>query len=81
MTPIQFSREETTEIVSRLKAYFRDELDQDLDGLPAQMLLDFIAREIGPMFYNRALYDAQTVVADRAEQIGDAILGLEKPGR
>lgn len=78
--PIAFSREETARIVARLQDYFRDELETDLPGLPAEMLLDFLSREIGPFFYNRGLYDAQAIVAARAEEIGEAILGLERGG-
>lgn len=76
--PITFSREEIAAITPRLQAYFRDELDVDLAGLPAEMFLDFLSREIGPFFYNRGLYDAQTVVAKKSEEIGEAILGLER---
>lgn len=78
--PIAFSREEVAAITPRLQAYFRDELDVDLGTLPAEMLLDFLGREIGPFFYNRGLYDAQAVVAKRSEEIGEAILGLERSG-
>ena len=78
MKPIQFSREETADITAKLRAYFRDELDMDLPALPAEMLLDFLAREIGPFFYNRAVYDAQAVVAKKAEDISEALAGLER---
>lgn len=78
MKPIAFSREETAAITGRLQAYFRDELEVDLRALPAEMLLDFLGREIGPFFYNRGLYDAQAVVAAKAEDISDAIAGLER---
>ena len=78
MKPIQFSREETADITAKLRAYFRDELDFDLAALPAELLLDFLGREIGPFFYNRALYDAQAVVAKKAEDIGEALSGLER---
>lgn len=78
MKPIAFSREETAAITGKLRAYFRDELEVDLATLPAEMLLDFLGREIGPFFYNRGLYDAQAVVAKKAEDIGEAIAGLER---
>lgn len=58
MKPIEFSKEERAAATAKLRAYFRDELDQDLGQLPADMLLDFIGREIGGFFYNRGLYDA-----------------------
>ena len=78
MTPIKFSREEIAAITGKLRPYFRDELDLDLRDLPAELLIDFLAREIGPFFYNRALYDAQAVVAKKAEDIAEAIAGLER---
>ena len=78
MKPIVFSREEVAAITPRLRAYFRDELETDLAALPAEMLLDFLSREIGPFFYNRGLYDAQAVLVKKADEIGEAILGLER---
>jgi uncharacterized protein (DUF2164 family) len=78
MKPIQFSREETADITAKLRGYFRDELDMDLAALPAELLLDFLGREIGPFFYNRAVYDAQAVVAKKAEDINEALAGLER---
>lgn len=78
MKPILFSREETAAITAKLRAYFRDELEMDLAALPAEMLLDFLGREIGPFFYNRGVYDAQAVVAKKAEDIVEALAGLER---
>ena len=78
MKPIEFSKEERLAIARRIQVYFREELDQDIGQLPAEMLLEFFGREIGPWFYNRGLYDAQAVVAAKADDIGEAILGLER---
>ncbi|HBI18853.1 MULTISPECIES: DUF2164 domain-containing protein [unclassified Brevundimonas] len=78
MTPIRFSREEVAAVTAKLRPYFRDELDVELRDLPAEMLIDFLAREIGPFFYNRALYDAQAVLKKKADDIGEAIAGLER---
>lgn len=78
MPAITFSREERAVLVPMIQAWFRDELDQDLSGLQAEMLIDFIGRKIGPAFYNRALYDAQALIAAQAETLADTVLGLEK---
>lgn len=79
MKPIVFSREETAALVAELRGYFHDELDQAIGELPAEMLLDFIRSTVGPAFYNRGLYDAQAVVAAKADDIAEAILALEQP--
>ena len=78
MKPIRFSREEMADIKARLRPYFRDELEMELGDLPAEMLVDFLAREIGPYFYNRGLYDAQAIVSQMSETVSEAIAGLER---
>jgi len=78
MKPVDFPREERDAATAKLRAYFRDELDQDLGRLQADLLLDFIGQEIGGFFYNRGLYDAQAVVKRKAEDIVEAIYGLER---
>jgi len=78
MKPIEFSKEEMRDMVRALQAYFADEMDQDLGALPAEMLIAFFGRHIGPSFYNHGLYDAQAVVAKKAEDIVEAIAGLER---
>lgn len=78
---IALSREETTDLTRRLRDFARKELEQDISQLQAEMLLDVIRDQVGPAFYNRGLYDAQAVVAARAEEIGEAVLALEKTAR
>jgi Uncharacterized conserved protein len=78
MKPVDFPKAERAAATARLRAYFRDELDQELGQLPAEMLLDFIGREIGGFFYNRGLYDAQAVVRAKADDIVEALYGLER---
>ena len=79
--PVEFSKDEIRDMVRRLQGYFDAELDQELGALPAEMLIAFIARNLGPTFYNRGLRDAQAVFAAKAEDVSDALYGLEqKPG-
>lgn len=78
MKAIEFSKQETADMAGELQRYFRDELDLELGALPAQMLVDFLGRTMGPYFYNRALYDAQAVLTARVEDISEAILALER---
>ena len=78
-TPVsRVSKEETQALVRALQGSFDRELEQTLGDIPAQMLLDFLIESLGPAFYNRGLYDAQAVIAARLEDLGDAVLGLEK---
>ncbi len=78
MKPIEFSKGERAAVAGQLRDYFARELDQELGQLPAEMLLDFIGREIGGAFYDRGVHDAQQLVRQKAEDIVEALYGLER---
>lgn len=79
MKPITFSREETKAIVGEIQDYFREELDQSIGAIPAEMLMQFFAEKMGAYFYNRGLYDAQTLVRKKLDDVSDEIFALEQP--
>ena len=78
MGEIEFSKEEKEIITNKIKLYFKEELNQEIGQFDAQFLLDFFAEEVGTYFYNRGLYDAQTILEKRLDDITDAIYDLEK---
>ena len=79
MTEITFSREEREIICRKIQLYMQEELEQEIGQFDAGFLLDFFAKEIGPFFYNRGLYDAQAILQSRLENIAEAIYEIEKP--
>ena len=78
MSEIKFSKEEIEILSKKLQLYFSEELEHEIGQFDAQFLLDFISEEIGPYFYNRGLYDAQSVLEKRMESISEAIYDIEK---
>jgi uncharacterized protein (DUF2164 family) len=78
MSVIEFTKEEKEVIVNKIKLYFAEELDQEIGQFDAQFLLDFFSKEIGSYFYNRGLYDAQSILDKRLDDISEAIYELEK---
>jgi uncharacterized protein (DUF2164 family) len=79
MEKLKFSAEEKSQIVQRVKIYLREELDQDIGNFDAEFLIDFFADEIGAYFYNRGLYDAQTLFSQKVDELADSIYELERP--
>ena len=61
-----------------LRGYLKDELDVEVGGLDAELLLDFIAERLGPRFHNQGLRDAATAFSKRADEIAETIHDLEK---
>ncbi len=78
MSEIKFSKEEIEIISKKIQLYFSEELGQEIGQFDAQFLLDFISEEIGPYFYNRGLYDAQSILENRMDSISEAIYDIEK---
>ena len=83
MSTIKFSSTETEQLVIKIQSYFAKELEQDLGQFDAEFLLDFFSKEVGAYFYNRGLFDAQTVIAAKLENVSDmmheGISEIEKP--
>ena len=78
MKPIKFDKEETKAIVGEIQDYFREELDQTIGAIPAEMLMAFFAEKMGAYFYNRGLYDAQALVRKKIDDVSDEIFSLEQ---
>lgn len=78
MSEISFSKEETERIVSKVKKYLSEELDFDIGSFEAEFLIEFLAKEIGPYFYNRGVSDAHTLFNEKSEEIGYLFQELEK---
>lgn len=81
MKPITFSREETRAMAGEIQEYFREELDQDIGLLPAEMLMRFFGEKMGAYYYNRGLYDAQALIGKRMDGLTDEVFALEQPTR
>ena len=77
--PIVLPKDTRDAAARTLSKYLKDELDLEVNGFDAVLLFDFITERLGPLFYNQGLYDAQAVLAKKSDEIGEAILGIEKP--
>ncbi|MDN0081265.1 DUF2164 domain-containing protein [Crenobacter sp. SG2305] len=76
-TPIWLSPVQLAELAPALQRRLAAEHDCELGGLEVQQLLCFVAEQIGPALYNRAVQDAQKVVAERFERLQDDLWQLE----
>ena len=79
MEKLEFTSEEKNQIVRKVKMYFEEELDQQIGNFDAEFLIDFFAEEVGAYFYNRGLYDAQALLAQKVDELADSIYELERP--
>lgn len=78
MSKIEFSAQQKQLITTKLQKYMENELEVELGQFDAEFLMDFISKEMGSLYYNQGLYDAQAVLVDRMDSLTDAIYQLEK---
>lgn len=78
MSDIEFSSQQKVMLVDKLQKYMSKELDVELGQFDADFMLDFISKEMGSIYYNQGLYDAQAVLTDKVDSLTDAIYQLEK---
>ena len=79
MAEVTFSKAERAYLAETLKRYFADELDQEIGGLRAEQVLDFLTVTLGPVFYNRGLLDAEAALSKKMDDFSEVIRALEMP--
>lgn len=75
---VKLSREQTEQLVNKLKRYFEDELRQDIGGFEAEFLIDFLGKELGAHYYNKGLQDAQAAASGKFSELTDVLFELEQ---
>ena len=78
MSKIEFTAQNKEQIIQKLQKYMNKELDIELGQFDADFLVDFMFKEMGSLYCNRGLYEAQTLLADRMDSLADAIFQLEQ---
>jgi len=61
-----------------LKRFLSDRFELELGSFEVQEVLDLVAREIAPHYYNKAIFDVQAHLKDRFESIESDLWALEK---
>lgn len=74
----EFSREQKERMASKVKGYLRDELHQEIGSFDAEFLVDFLAEELGPYFYNRGLADARGLLNEKMAELDYQVQELEQ---
>jgi uncharacterized protein (DUF2164 family) len=67
--PITFSKEDKQQAVESIQRYFDENMDEPIGNLPAESLLDFITKELGPLVYNRAVRGVQERLQARIAEL------------
>jgi uncharacterized protein (DUF2164 family) len=66
---VKLSDETEKRLVTSIKRFFEEEMDEQVGELKALRVLDFCLREIAPSVYNQAIADAQGYLSDRVADL------------
>lgn len=78
MSEVKLEDDVKQELVTKIKNYFVEELDQDIGSFEAEFLIDFFSSELGKFYYNQGLADALSAFEGKIEEFSDIIFQLEK---
>ena len=62
MAEIKLSREQRRGAIAAIQRYFEEERGESVGELAAMLFLDFLVEEIGEIFYNKGVDDAQVLL-------------------
>lgn len=69
---ITLPKETQEQLVTSIKEYFTEHMDEDIGDLKASLLLTFCLEEIGPSIYNQAIADAQAYMHKKVTDLDTA---------
>ncbi|HAC68826.1 MAG TPA: DUF2164 domain-containing protein [Pseudomonas sp.] len=76
---VRLESEQTQRVVTALQTLLDDSFEVRLGRFEVEELLDFFARECGPLYYNKAVADVQALLRERVDSLESDIWALEKP--
>lgn len=74
MKNFKLEKEVKAEMISAIQEYFINERDEEIGNLSADLLLQFMIKQVGPTIYNQAIRDAHVLISKKIEDL----YGLEK---
>lgn len=76
---LKMSREQKMQIISLVQQYFREERDEEIGDLAAELLMDFMIKQTSPFIYNQAIDDLQDMVSQKMASLEEDIYALKMP--
>jgi len=70
---VKLSSETEKALISSIKRFFLEELEQDIGDLKAMRVLEFCMHEIGPGIYNQAIADAQSILQEKVSDLSGVL--------
>ena len=76
---LNLTPEQESEATVKIKRFMEDRFELKLGSFEVAEILELFTLEVAPHYYNRAIFDAQTLLRERFESIESDLWSLEKP--
>lgn len=76
--PLKLPREQKEQLIERVQSYFYEERSEELGELSAELLIDYMIKELGPVIYNLAIQEAIVTVRERMSSLEEDLHAMEK---
>ena len=73
---IQLSDDRRQRLISGLRAFYKNDFDEDLSTFRAEQLIDYFVKALGPDVYNQAVQDTRAFMQARLDDLeGEVYMG------
>ncbi len=81
LNTVSLEREEREQMIEEIQHFFKEERDEELGSIAADVILDFFVDSLGKVAYNKGLSDSKYWFEKRLEEISYDFELLYKRGR
>ncbi|ELI0633048.1 DUF2164 domain-containing protein [Vibrio harveyi] len=75
---IKLERAQKETLATAIQDYMQDELSLEIEQFDSEFLIDFITEKLAPIYYNKGIEDAKTVIERRMLEMSDELYEIEQ---
>ncbi|MGR5164248.1 DUF2164 domain-containing protein [Vibrio owensii] len=75
---IKLERAQKEVLATAIQDYMQDELEVEIGQFDSEFLIDFITEKLAPIYYNKGIEDAKTVIERRMLELTDELYEIEQ---
>ncbi|WP_199455393.1 DUF2164 domain-containing protein [Vibrio owensii] len=75
---IKLERAQKEALATAIQDYMQDELEVEIGQFDSEFLVDFITEKLAPIYYNKGIEDAKTVIERRMLEMTDELYEIEQ---
>ncbi|GEA21412.1 DUF2164 domain-containing protein [Vibrio harveyi] len=75
---IKLERAQKETLAAAIQDYMQDELSLEIGQFDSEFLIDFITEKLAPIYYNKGIEDAKTLIERRMLEMSDELYEIEQ---